>query len=416
MAQPNRYEPQAGFAEQTRNNVPGRSPINARALDDELSGISQSINGIVGNLELIQRDDGSLKDATVHLHALGESVLNLMGGFNLRGEWQANTSYAAKDIVDYQGHLFVCMTANQDAVFTAANWHRFGEKGAELHQVLRQVAHMQTQVQEEGRKALQAAAQTQQAAAQVAQQAGTVSTSAQQAAASAREAKVSADAAEQSRIRAEAAAANAEGAVNNVTGKLGTKLDTSVFNEFKGKAATKEELEQMRGTVLSASQIRGKIELLPFPADALPQGWYHANGDQYEDTTPQGRALSALPTALKQAFRIVLTGTRINLPNFYHADGRGYFLRASKTLGTVQDDAIRNIVGNLYFVVSGTGHQQPTGAFGYQTTNGLGANGQGFRSGFPSNTYAFNAANVVPTADENRPLNIGLTPAIYLGV
>ena len=251
MAQPNRYEPQAGFAEQTRNNVPGRSPINARALDDELSGISQSINGIVGNLELIQRDDGSLKDATVHLHALSETVINLMGGFNLRGEWQANTSYAAKDIVDYQGHLFVCMTANQDAVFTVANWHRFGEKGAELHQVLRQVAHMQTQVQEEGRKALQAAAQTQQAAAQVAQQAGTAATSAQQAAASAREAKASADAAEQARVRAEAAAASAEGEVSNVNGKLGTKLDTSVFNEFKDKAATKAELEEKTGNALA---------------------------------------------------------------------------------------------------------------------------------------------------------------------
>ena len=263
MAQPNRYEPQAGFAEQTRNNVPGRSPINARALDDELSGISQSINGIVGNLELIQRDDGSLKDATVHLHALGESVLNLMGGFNLRGEWQANTSYAAKDIVDYQGHLFVCMTANQDATFTLANWHRFGEKGAELHQVLRQVAHMQTQVQEEGRKALQAAAQTQQAAAQVASQAGTVDASAQQAAASARAAKVSADAAEQSRIRAEAAAANAEGAVNNVTGKLATKLDTSVFNEFKGKAATKEELEEKVGGLFSTQLTENGYLKLP---------------------------------------------------------------------------------------------------------------------------------------------------------
>ena len=204
--------------------------------------------------------------------------------------------------------------------------------------------------------------------------------------------------------------------MNNVTGKLATKLDTSVFNEFKGKAATKDELEQMRGTVLSASQIRGKIELLPFPADALPQGWYHANGDQYEDTTPQGRALSALPTALKQAFRIVLTGTKINLPNFYHTDGRGYFLRASKTLGTVQDDAIRNIVGNLYFVIGGAGNWPPTGAFGYQTTNGLGVSGEGFRSGRQSNTYAFNAARVVPTANENRPLNIGLTPAIYLGV
>ncbi len=249
MAQPNRYEPQAGFAEQTRNNVPGRSPINARALDDELSGISQSINGIVGNLELIQRDDGSLKDATVHLHALGESVLNLMGGFNLRGEWQANTSYAAKDIVDYQGHLFVCMTANQDAVFTAANWHRFGEKGAELHQVLRQVAHMQTQVQEEGRKALQAAAQTLQVVQQVGGYANAAEASEQQAAISAAKAKVSADAAEQSRLRAESAAASAEGAVSNVNGKLTTKADKADFEDLKSKAATKEELEQNLGKV-----------------------------------------------------------------------------------------------------------------------------------------------------------------------
>ncbi|WP_225747704.1 hypothetical protein [Eikenella sp. Marseille-P7795] len=240
MAQPNRYEPQVGFAEQTRNNVPGRSPINAGALDAELSGISQSINGIVGNLELIQRDDGSLKDATVHLHALGETVLNLMGGFNLRGEWQAGESYADKDIVDYQGHLFVCMRANQDAAFTPANWHRFGEKGAELHQVLRQVAHMQAQVQEEGRKALQAAAQTQQAAAQVSTQAGVVAQLATQAEASARTAKASADAAEQSRVAAEAAAASAEGAVNNVSGKLAAKLDTSVFEEFKSKAVFKQ--------------------------------------------------------------------------------------------------------------------------------------------------------------------------------
>lgn len=263
MAQPNRYEPQAGFAEQTRNNVPGRSPINARALDDELSGISLSINGIVGNLELIQRDDGSLKDATVHLHALSETVINLMGGFNLRGEWQANTSYAEKDIVDYQGHLFVCMTANQDAAFTAANWHRFGEKGAELHQVLRQVAHMQTQVQEEGRKALQAAAQTQQTAAQVAQQAGTVDASAQQAAASAREAKVSADAAEQSRIRAEAAAASAEGAVNNVSGKLAGKVDKTEFETFKSGAATKRELEDKVGGLFTTQLTENGYLKLP---------------------------------------------------------------------------------------------------------------------------------------------------------
>ena len=50
-------------------------------------------------------------------------------------------------------------------------------------------------------------------------------------------------------VAAESAAANAEGAVNNVNGKLATKLDTSVFNDFKGKAATKEELEEKVGNL-----------------------------------------------------------------------------------------------------------------------------------------------------------------------
>ena len=287
-----------------------------------------------------------------------------------------------------------------------------GVPAGELAALKQQLQQLQTK--------LTAAEQAASGATSKATAAQQTATTAQQTAASAQQTATAAQQAVQAAygkaVAAESAAASAEGAVNNVSGKLATKLDASVFNEFKSKAATKEELEQMRGMVLSASQIRGKIELLPFPADALPKGWYHANGDQYEDTTPQGKALSALPDALKQAFRIVLTGTKINLPNFYHTDGRGYFLRASKTLGTVQDDAIRNIVGNLYFVVSGAGQQTPTGAFGYQGTNGLSLSGQGFKGGHQSNTYVFNAANVVPTANENRPLNIGLTPAIYLGV
>ncbi|WP_049259235.1 hypothetical protein [Eikenella corrodens] len=39
--------------------------------------------------------------------------------------------------------------------------------------------------------------------------------------------------------------------MNNVTGKLATKLDTSVFNEFKSKSATKEELEEKTGNALA---------------------------------------------------------------------------------------------------------------------------------------------------------------------
>ena len=122
----------------------------------------------------------------------------------------------------------------------------------------------------------------------------------------------------------------------------------------------------------------------------------------------------ALPEAYRNAFRIVESGNEVNLPNLYHSDGRGYFLRSSKTLGEVQGDAIRNITGCLMYGVS----DGISGAF-YIGSVPAGTGRQGFiqRNGTHTlNTFNFDASRVVPTANENRPLNIGFTPAIYLGV
>lgn len=173
--------------------------------------------------------------------------------------------------------------------------------------------------------------------------------------------------------------------------------------------------------------IVGEIRLLPFRSGELPPGWYFCNGDRFALDTAQGEALHALPTHYKTDWAISVSGGAINLPNLLH-NGKGYFLRpvdnASRLPGSVETDAIRNITGlfsvgdimgmTLNGAVTGTSRFE--GAFkssAFTKTyawNGysLGANSTG--------NLMFDASLAVPTADENRPANLGMTPAIHLGV
>lgn len=160
----------------------------------------------------------------------------------------------------------------------------------------------------------------------------------------------------------------------------------------------------------------GKIELLPFSPTALKDGWYHANGDKYSTSSPQGKALLSLSEEYRTAFKITARDEQINLPNLYHSDGRGFFFRASKTVGAIQEDAIRNLTGTAQFNGQEAAQVQSSGVFNTETAGHR-------RPNLFANDYdrdvarlSFDASRVVPTAEENRPLNIGMTPAIYLGV
>ena len=120
------------------------------------------------------------------------------------------------------------------------------------------------------------------------------------------------------------------------------------------------------------------------------------------------------------------TGDSANVGFFSSGDGvntfrlpdlRGYFIRgwnndvtdpdANRVLGSVQGDAIRNITGST--LLEGTTPLTVAGAFE------LGApqtSGQADITPESHFELAFNADNVVPTADENRPLNIAYMPVI----
>ena len=86
-------------------------------------------------------------------------------------------------------------------------------------------------------------------------------------------------------------------------------------------------------------------------------------------------------------------------------DYRGIFLRGlggnSASLGELQGDAIRNITGNFNATDNNSWNINANGVFYGQT---IGAGDQGDEAG-EYKKYYFDASRVVPTANENRPIN-----------
>lgn len=178
----------------------------------------------------------------------------------------------------------------------------------------------------------------------------------------------------------------------------------------------------------SGGAIVGEIRFFPFRATELPQGWYFCNGDKYSLSTAQGDALNSLPALLKSDWSIVAGGGSINLPNLFGTGGVGYFLRAvdgvGRMPGTKQPDAIRNITGtmaiaNNHGIVwssSNSGVSTLTGAF-KATLPTKSTSFNSYSHGYNAiSDLSFDASGCVPVSSEVRPVNVGMTPAIYLGV
>lgn len=128
MAQPPSYSRGADFSEYALNNP--SAPYNGALHDSEFDAVKATLDVTLANLELIQRDDGKLGDLTVEVHTLTRDVLNLIGGFVIRGTWVTATAYAVDDIVDESGSLYLCKTAHTAGTFAtdlaAGKWVKFG--------------------------------------------------------------------------------------------------------------------------------------------------------------------------------------------------------------------------------------------------------------------------------------------------
>ncbi|WP_407072688.1 phage tail protein [Pectobacterium carotovorum] len=138
------------------------------------------------------------------------------------------------------------------------------------------------------------------------------------------------------------------------------------------------------------SELAGMPQL--FPGAVAPADWLKCNGQQFD-----------------KAQYPILTS---RYPSGFLPDLRGEFVRgwddgrsadAGRALLSVQGDAIRNIVGTIGQLNDRVNEQETTGVFDANKYTGSNSGLTGGRGG---RIVTFDASNVVPTANENRPRNI----------
>ena len=173
------------------------------------------------------------------------------------------------------------------------------------------------------------------------------------------------------------------------------------------------------GSHVVFTDVIGDWRLMPFRRDELPFGWYFRNGDNYLLSSPQGQVLNSLSANYKNDHSITIKTINglqyINVPTAFAPDGRGFFERpvngTTRQVGSWESDTIRNITARFGNFL--TSSQNASGAFRVDSSANpaYDGNSHGWHT-----AISLDASLAVPTSHENRPIYMGLTPAIYLGV
>ena len=123
MAQPTRYVHTNDFSQDEVNNAGGRATVRTDELDAELDGVQLTLDETLDNLALIQRDDGALRDGIVSPESLSATTAAMFGGSNFvpRGTWASGAFYAANDIVENAGVIYVCLVSHTAAALFATD-------------------------------------------------------------------------------------------------------------------------------------------------------------------------------------------------------------------------------------------------------------------------------------------------------
>lgn len=125
MTQPTQYARSFGFANFEATNPTTTKP--GSSLDSEFDSVAVSVNAIIANLAIIQRDDTKLANLSVHAQALSaEAIAVFNSSLTPRGSWITATAYAVNDIVLNGTKTYVCLVAHTSGTFAtdlaAAKW------------------------------------------------------------------------------------------------------------------------------------------------------------------------------------------------------------------------------------------------------------------------------------------------------
>lgn len=122
MAQPPPYERQYAFrAFQTANPD---DPLPGQKVDIELNAVKATLDEVLANLALIQRDDGRVANNSIGTSQLDGALISL--GFERPTAWATATAYAVDDAVFQNSKLYLCLVAHTSGTFntdlSAAKW------------------------------------------------------------------------------------------------------------------------------------------------------------------------------------------------------------------------------------------------------------------------------------------------------
>lgn len=110
MAQPPAYNKSTNFANYAAANP--SAPFPAASTDSEFSAVETTLDATLTNLALLQRDDGRIKNQTVHPDSLTPATVAMLGDWNPRGLWTTGTAYAVRDMVEQASASYVCVVAH----------------------------------------------------------------------------------------------------------------------------------------------------------------------------------------------------------------------------------------------------------------------------------------------------------------
>jgi hypothetical protein len=125
VSQPTPYDRQASFT--TIQQEFPTDPLPGDDVDAELNAVKQTLDEILNNLALIQRDDGELANDSVGLDQLSAEVTI---GFDAPAHWAAATDYDEFDAVFYAQKFYICTVAHTSSsafITDADNWDEIAD-------------------------------------------------------------------------------------------------------------------------------------------------------------------------------------------------------------------------------------------------------------------------------------------------
>ena len=135
-APPKPYTLGYSFTDWATNNP--SLPLPGGRLDTELRSLKTTTDQLISRLGEIQRDDGKLRNGSVHKDTLDSSTKAMLGATagTPRGLWLTGTSYAVRDLVDEASITYIATVAHTSGDFAAdlagGKWIAVNVSGADF--------------------------------------------------------------------------------------------------------------------------------------------------------------------------------------------------------------------------------------------------------------------------------------------